>query len=60
MVVDFDGELIQMPSTDKKESTLYVRFENKRYCLVTEDDFKKSLVKENKVETNKDNVSDDK
>ena len=55
MVVEFDGELIQMPSTEKKINVAYVKFENQRYSLVNEDDYKKSLVKFEKKEHVKEN-----
>ena len=45
MVVEFDGEKVQMPSTKAKEKSVYVKFDQNRYSLATEDEYKKSLIK---------------
>jgi len=50
MVVEFDGEKIQIPSVKTKEKYVYVKFDNNRYSLVNEDDYKKSLIKTTKRE----------
>ena len=50
MVVDFEGNKVQMPSVKTKEKYVYVKFDNNRYSLVNEDDYKKSLIKTTKRE----------
>lgn len=53
MVIDFKGKEIQMPSVEKSDF-VYVKLENGKYSVVTENEYKKSLVKEVKVEIKKD------
>ena len=51
MVVDFEGNKVQMPSVKTKEKYAYVKFDNNnKYSLVNEDDYKKSLIKTTKRE----------
>ena len=50
MVIDFEGNKVQMPSVKTKEKYVYVKFDNNRYSLVNEDDYKKSLIKTTKRE----------
>ena len=45
MVVEFEGNRVQMPSTKTKERFVYVKLDKNRYLLVTEDEYKKSLIK---------------
>jgi hypothetical protein len=52
MVIKFDDTLVQMPSTDKKIDTVFVRFD-KQYFLVSEDEYKKSLIKVEKKDIRK-------
>lgn len=57
MVIDFEGKRIQMPSTAAKSEKVFVKFDKKNYYFVTEDEYKKSLVRVDKKDTKKE-VSD--
>lgn len=49
MVIDFKGIEVQMPSVDKADF-VYVKLENGKYSTITENEYKKSLVKCEKKE----------
>lgn len=55
MVVEFNGEKVQMPSTKKNEKSVYIKFDKNRYSIATEDEYKKSLIKHIK----KENIGDE-
>ena len=59
MVIEFDGVLVQMPSTKTKETVVYVKFNNKNYQVVTKDEYDKSLVKVVKKEYKKEVIEID-
>lgn len=43
MVISFDDELIQMPSTENKTDIVYVKYENSKYSIVEKDEYDKFL-----------------
>lgn len=45
MVVEFNGEKVQMPSTKKNEKSVYIKFDKNRYSIATEDEYKNTLTK---------------
>ena len=52
-VVLFDGKEIQVPNSKLINKTTYVKFENKKYIVVSNDEFEKFCkrnIKKNKVE----------
>lgn len=48
MVVDFDGNKIQMSSTKNKEKVVYVKYENRKYNIVSREEYDQSFIKEEK------------
>ena len=55
MVIDFDKVKVQMPSTENKEKSVYIKLENGTYSLSTKEEYDKSLVKINKKEIKSEN-----
>ena len=45
MVVEFEEDKIQMPSTKAKEEIVYVKFDKNKYSLVTKEKYDKTLIK---------------
>lgn len=45
MVVEFEEDKIQMPSTKAKEEIVYVKFDKNKYSLVTKEEYDKTLIK---------------
>lgn len=44
MVVKYDNNMIQFPSSDTKNGTVFVRCEGEKYTIVTEEDYQNSLI----------------